>query len=313
VRSRTVELLADEAVREDESMVDALRELSKVAERVLGEKDTSTLALRDAMCRRLTELMRTDESEPILRRTIATRIATNGPDHPETLSCRQTLARTLWLMRRYEEAEREFIATIEGWERTLGPDHLATWLARQQLGGLYVDLRDRRAETILVDALARLERDLGPEHETVLTTAFNLAMLRLFAERDAKACREVAEKYLPSSVKTYGQSHSTTLRLRSLIAEARLLQGDIDGLEPFATETYQAARKAQGPRGMDTVIAGSVLYGLHMATGEHDKARRYQRFARPDQPPPPPEPQTPEPEPEPVPEPVPAPAPAPAP
>ncbi|MFO0081903.1 MAG: protein kinase domain-containing protein [Phycisphaerales bacterium] len=287
VRSRVVEALADEAVQEDEAIIERLRELERVAARVLGETNSSTLALRDAMCRRLTELFRTDESEPMLRQTLATRVAINGPDHPESLACRQNLARALWLMRRHMEAEREYIATIEGWERTAGPDYLATWLVRQQLGGLYLDMRDRRAEKILVDSLARLERDLGAQHETVLTAAFNIAMMRLFAERDAKSCREIAEKYLPASVKTYGQSHSTTLRLRSLIAEARLLQGDIADLEPFARETYQTALEAQGRRGQDTVIAGSVLYGLFMATGEHDKARRYQRFARPDQPPPP--------------------------
>ncbi len=119
---------------------------------------------------------RYDDSEKLIRQTLATERRVLGPEDPETLSSMNALVATLGGEGRFSEQEELERETLAIQQRVLGPEHPATLVSMDTLAdaltneGLYEE-----AEKLQREALDIQRRVFGPQDLRTLSSMSNLA------------------------------------------------------------------------------------------------------------------------------------------
>lgn len=118
------------------------------------------------------------EAEPILKRVLAIREQSLGPDHPDTATSLNNLAMLYEKMGRHGEALPLLERALVICEKALGPEHPDTIISLNNFALGYIShARYAEAVPILERALAVRERSLGATHPETASSLNNLAML----------------------------------------------------------------------------------------------------------------------------------------
>ena len=128
------------------------------------------------------------EAEPILKRVLAIREESLGPDHPDTATSLNNLAMLYEKQARHKEALPLLERALAICEKTLGPEHPDTLISLNNLAiGFISHARYNDAIPVFERALALRERALGPNHPDTACSLNNVAMLyeKLGRYRDA--------------------------------------------------------------------------------------------------------------------------------
>jgi serine/threonine-protein kinase len=137
--------------------------------RVATDRQNLTLALRN--------LGRYDEALSEARANVDMSERILGPQHPDLSRALFTLGTTLYHMARYEEAEKVLRRGVAVARTSLG-DHPVTATALNNLGLVLMDWHGLdEAEQVYAEALRINLAQLGPNHNSTLITASNLALV----------------------------------------------------------------------------------------------------------------------------------------
>ncbi|MFA5683445.1 MAG: serine/threonine-protein kinase [Lysobacteraceae bacterium] len=131
-----------------------------------------------------------EESERMLRETLALRAQRYGPDHPLTLFSHNNLVGTLENMGKLDEAEGEIRHVLAARERVLGADHLSTLNSLQNRIVILVRMgRQAEAEPLARDLIERVQRVMGSRHARTLQARNTLAYILEDLDQPAEAER----------------------------------------------------------------------------------------------------------------------------
>ncbi|MEV0360249.1 FxSxx-COOH system tetratricopeptide repeat protein [Nocardia sp. NPDC050697] len=202
-----------------------------------------------------------------LKKALADREQTIGPDHPDTLNSRNNLASAYKLAGQIAEAIPLFAATLTDRERTVGPDHPNTLTARNNLAYAY-ESAGRVAEAIpLFEAtLIDLERIIGPDHPNTLAARNNLASTYDTAGRTTEAIT-LHERTLTDRERILGPHHPDTLTSRGNLAGAYQEAGRLAEAIPLLEQTLTDRERILGPDHPNTLISRSHLASTYRSVG----------------------------------------------
>lgn len=117
------------------------------------------------------------EAEAMNKRAEAGFTGACGPEHSYTLLARR-ISGTLYLRKgRHEEAAKTWEQALEAYDKKLEPDLPNMFRIMAELGTMYVDRNDSRAEAILQRALTGLERMSPPILHYLHPVLFNLTVM----------------------------------------------------------------------------------------------------------------------------------------
>ena len=151
-----------------------------------------------------------EEAEPLLKRVMAVREQSLGPDHPDTATSLNNLAMLYEKQGRHKEALPLLERALDICERVLGQDHPETIISLNNLAIGYLSQgRYTEAAPIFERALAVRERSLSPEHPDIATSLNNLAMLYEKQGR-YKAAVPLLERGLEVREQSLGPNHPET-------------------------------------------------------------------------------------------------------
>jgi tetratricopeptide (TPR) repeat protein len=206
-------------------------------------------------------------SQEIIERLIARLSAVypeDGYSNPQSWSLCAQLTPHL-LARR--EADVEGIFKVAHW-----PD-LLTRSARYLHGRAAYS----QAAQLFRDALAILERSLGPEHPATAAGLDHLARL-LLGQGDFVAARPLVERALAIDERVLGPEHLETGVILDSLARLLQAQGDFAAARPLYERALAIAEKELGPEHSDTATTLNNFAGLLQAQGDLAGARRlYER------------------------------------
>jgi tetratricopeptide (TPR) repeat protein len=157
-----------------------------------------------------------DDSEPSLRRTLASARNTRGAAHKETLDAALALSRLLFRQQRFEEAEPLNREILDGVRAAHGHGSEDAMLALSNLG-LVVARRGKLTEagTLLAEALGGL-RSKDAEDPRLHSIAANLAEIRHLQGR-LPAAEALYQEALALRRKALGDVHPMTKQLAKLL------------------------------------------------------------------------------------------------
>ncbi len=127
------------------------------------------------------------------------------------------------------------------------------------------------AETIVREALALGERNLGREHPAILTALNNLAFL-LKNQGHYDEAEPLYLRALESGERILGQDHPQTLTGVSNLAMLYKSQGRYGEAESLNLRTLEARERILGQDHLDTLVSVGNLAGLYREQGRYDKA-----------------------------------------
>lgn len=139
---------------------------------------------------------RYDQAIPLQQKLLTLREKQAGPTHWDTLLTMNNLGASLRDAGRLEEAEAMARRARDGTVASLGPDHFASWLFEMNLGRVLTMLeRYEEAEPMLVESVAKIEKQFGDQH--TYTKNSRTALLKLYEatnrEPEAEAIRAKLE------------------------------------------------------------------------------------------------------------------------
>ena len=214
------------------------------------------------------------QAELLLRKALATRELTSGPDHPDTASGLNSLAQLLRARGDYAEAEPLYRRALEICERVLGPDHPDTASGLNSLAQL---LRARgdyaEAEPLYRRALEIRERALGPDHPDTAASLNNLAKLDrirgLYDQAEA-----LIERALVIYKRALGDDHPDIAAVLNNLAKLRQDQGRLNEAERYFNQALEIRKKMLGERHPDIAQSYGNLAKLYQVRGDFTEAER---------------------------------------
>ncbi len=210
--------------------------------------------------------------EELLRRVVAIRTETRGPDHESTLSAKSALARILRIYRPelHDEAEALAREVLQRRRATLGQNHPDTVAALNGLGGiLFHRTRYGDAAEIYREGLETARSALGDDHPETLRLANNLAASLSSAGRYVES-EAIHREVVAHRLRILGPEHeSTGMSLHNLamvlLAQARYAE---------AEATYRRALSARGEGRAGWLYSKSFLADTLRELGRFDESER---------------------------------------
>jgi tetratricopeptide (TPR) repeat protein len=238
--------------------------------RVLGESHPDTISTLNGLglAIKAQGRGRYAEAEEIYRRALDLHRATVGDDNSETLSNLVNLASLFHDLGRLDEAEPLYRQALAAQERTLGPDNTETLLTASNVAMLLLDRSSAggpRAAADIADAEAGMRhvldaytRILGPDHNTTLVAANNLAKLLQDKKRYDEA-EPLMRTVLQTRRRTLGPDHrDTLLSLGNLSSLLGYMNRDEECLA-LVQEALAARRRVLGDNTLDTAVSMNNL------------------------------------------------------
>lgn len=212
---------------------------------------------------------RLDEAEALYREVLTLRQRVRGEHHPDTLTTMHTLGTLLLAQNRPAEA-RDVLAECLARRRARGAadDHPVFWQVSDNLGEALRDLGELdAAELRHREAMAGLERLLGPDHATTIGAGYHLLKAR-YARGDFAGVAELSRELLVRAERTFGRDHGHTMDLRNALGSALLSGGDPAGAATEFTRAWQTLRERSGPDHPAVFTSASNLAAAHLAAGD---------------------------------------------
>ena len=216
---------------------------------------------------------RPDDAIGLLRRSLALREESLGPDHPDSIESLNNLAVALWRTGAADEAIAMHEDALGRCERTLGEEHRRT---AETLNALAVKLEARpetwsRSREIYERALVAAEAALGADAELVARLLTNVAGARM-QSGDLESAGQLLERSLELHERHFGPSSRwTSYVLASQGIHAEELGHLEDARRAFARAFVIRIREL-GPDHEETLDAARGLIGVLMQTGMEEDA-----------------------------------------
>jgi CHAT domain-containing protein len=255
------------------------RRLESEAERVTGPQSPLTATTLVTLAKALqAQGQRTQmtEAETLLRRALAIREKSLGPNHTDVASALETLSQIELKQNRVNDAERDVSRAIRIDENALGPDHLVTALARMQLGNLrHRQMRDAEAIDIFNRALTvfRNPNASGPADLMVATALNNIAEIYR-AQGRLQPAEERFVEALSLEEKLFGADSVHVIAILSNLGELRREQGRLAEAEQLAQRSLTIREKVLGPDHPDVAISLNNLAIVFSKQGRAAEAER---------------------------------------
>src|ERR1043166_1076121 len=152
--------------------------LQAFSELLLGREHIQASWMASSVSRRLFDLARYPEADPLMRRALTMHEQSYGPEHPNVARDLNNQAQLLKATNRLSEAEPLMRRVVRIFEQSYGVNHPDVATALTNLAQLLQDTnRLGEAESLMQRALTIDEQNYGPEHPEVATDLNNLATL----------------------------------------------------------------------------------------------------------------------------------------
>ncbi|MFE2595478.1 tetratricopeptide repeat protein [Streptomyces sp. NPDC059396] len=256
--------------RTDEALSIA-EQLLDDCERTMGSDHPNTLAARGNLAGFLRQAGRNDQAMSIEVEVLATRVQTAGPDHPDTIVARSSLAASYLKVGRIPDAVDCLEQALRDSERILSTDHPTTLNIRRRLADCYYNHAGRIEEALAIEeeALATLERRLGPDDRAVLVGRASLGTAHWQAGRVDRAITildralDVSERVCPD--------HPDTLAIRGNLATAHWQAGHINQVITHLERLLADSRRIHGADHTTTILALAGLAAAYVQVGRADE------------------------------------------
>jgi len=224
----------------------------------------------------LTGLGRTDEAEPILKRTISLLRTSAGTAHPTTLKALGNYAALLSVQGRDREAMLITAEILKTLTEQPGADDRMVAVAHNNYARLVLNTGDTaKAEPLLAQAVDKTSAALGPNHPDTLVSLFNHATaLSLLGRHEDAIVR------LDALMKAYEKAEETGLplaRAQYQYGVTLVLQQQYEKAEPLLSSAYKAVREFYGDTHQETLNALGALAMSHFASGDAEEALEFAR------------------------------------
>ncbi len=240
--------------------IDEQQQLVADQRRVLGSEDPRTLSSSSQLAVDLAAHGEIATAQQLLTATIATQDRVLGREHPDTLTSRQNLGWMLTLGSSWQEAEAVYVELLPATAAVFGDDHPYT--ARVRLDMSQCPLRLQRideAESLVRQAIADLQRRLGPEHDWTIYGRMQLVDV-FFRKRDHAAA--LAEANAIVAVRRPGGGEPLGHALLKLGRAHQEANDDRAAAAAFR----EAADVLRAAFGKPTDYLAQALYNLGVAT-----------------------------------------------
>lgn len=213
-----------------------------------------------------------DQSVPLFEKSLETRKAGLGPDHPDTLTSMGNLATGYELAGNYDRAIPLFEATLARAKARLGPDHpdtlgdmgnLAT--AYQRAGKL------DKALPLFEETLALTRAKLGPDRPDTLVSMVNLAGGYLLAGKVDRAL-PLYEEALALMKARLGPDHPHTLQCMDNLAYGYRQAGKLDQTQRLNEEALALTKARLGPDHPHTLTSMNNLAATYWSLNRLDRS-----------------------------------------
>jgi len=214
--------------------------------RVLGERDSRTLAATNTLSVTIGNLGKYPASEAAHRSTLEIQRRVLGEDHPDTLASMSNLANAFREQGRYDEAEELHRKTLEARGRTLREGHPDTLASMNNLANVLMhQARYAETEELYRKTLDVRRRVLGEEHPDTLASMNNLGNVLLFQARWSDA-EELYQKALEIKSRVLGEEHPDTLASMNNLGSAVYYQARWSEAEVLHRKTLEIMRRVLG-------------------------------------------------------------------
>ncbi|KAK0642099.1 hypothetical protein B0T16DRAFT_394266 [Cercophora newfieldiana] len=220
-----------------------------------------------------------EQAAATLRKAVAGREKTLGPEHPDTLESCSDLTITLLELDDLDAAEVTALRALHGRKRVLGEDDPDTLVSLNihcmvlHRKGKLDDAGAQYAET-----LQRREAMIGEEHPDTIITRNNYARY-LYDTGDLEAARAMLDRVLAGEAKVLGSEGydiQVSLCTSALLQAAR---GDIAGADQQLRKVLKMREKLLGGTHPSTIFTLQMLADLHSGnTSAPDVAQRFRRM-----------------------------------
>ncbi|MFD8980104.1 tetratricopeptide repeat protein [Streptomyces sp. NPDC059564] len=229
----------------------------ELTERRLGGEHPLLVRLHQRRGRTLHRLGRFEESETLLRETLALCERVFGPTDPDTLESCIALTHPLRASEHLTEAGVLVRRAVAGQLAARGPVHPLTLRVRS-----YLPLYPESGGSAVVEMGEELVRDcrwaLGPDHVTTLRTEHNFAFA-LFSGGEPAAALPYARAVLAAFERQYGGDYQITLAARSLLSQILAALGDFTEAVEHARAVAENRARVLGPDHPWTLLAQELL------------------------------------------------------
>jgi serine/threonine protein kinase/tetratricopeptide (TPR) repeat protein len=240
--------------------------------RILGDRDSETLASMNTMAGLLGDQGKYAEAEALQSKVVDLRRNVLGDEHPDTLVSMDGLANAYKHLGRYSDAETLQSKVLDVRRRTLGEEHPQTVASMNDLATIYEDEgKFAPAEQLLVRANDIERRVLGEEHPDTLIGMNNLASLYSRQGMFAKA-EALDSKVLETRKRVLGVDHPLTLASMNNLAVEYARDGQYAQAEPLLVAVLEARRRVLGDGNPDTLLSMNNLAGLYRRQGKYAQA-----------------------------------------
>lgn len=206
--------------RQDAAAELELTKLLPLSEKVAGQDDVKTQAIRKNLAKLLENLDRHPEAESLRVKVVESLKKTLGPSDVNTLKARELLAKNLLEQRKFAECEKETLGLLELCQSVLGAEDAMTLACRSRM------LRCRREtsdDAGMEEQWRKLHEEelkaLGAEHLETLSTAHELGVL-LNAGHKYEEAVKLLKPLLDARIRLLPAEHADTSATRIQLAIA---------------------------------------------------------------------------------------------
>ncbi|MEO8393343.1 MAG: CHAT domain-containing protein, partial [Chloroflexota bacterium] len=162
---------------------------AEITKAALGVAHPSYAAALNQLGMAYQALQHYDTAEQFIEQAIAVQRAALGEQHPDLAKYRHNLAALYRLLRRYDDEALELAQQASaGFRAALGEAHPYYAISLSNLSAFYVARREYdRAESLIHEAIARTEAQLGKQHPSLASFSSDLAVIMSATGRFAEA------------------------------------------------------------------------------------------------------------------------------
>lgn len=217
------------------------------------------------------------DAERLIKRALALRERTLGPEHPSVGSSLEDLALLYEKHSRYAEAEPLYERALALYKIALGPEHPSVGASLNSLAGLaMVQRRYAEAEALYKRALALRDKALGTDHPSVGNVLNNLGLLYQNQGRHADA-EAMFKRSLAIAERALGPAHPDVASSLNNLALLYEIQDRFGEAEQLFRNSHAIRVRALGPEHPSIARSLNNLAGLAIVNGEWVQAAEYWR------------------------------------
>ena len=267
-----------------DAAIEVIRQALAIEEDLPGDAgtDARALAIADALAALGTAYNSKGEFEAAddnLRRVLASRRHTLGPDHPLVASSLHDLGNNDYALGRYDDAEEHLGEAQAIRTRVLGKQHSRVADTENSLGAVeYARGKFAAAREHYARALKIREVALGPEHPNTASSWVNLGNADMMANELEKA-RANYERALTIQQKTLGPDHPNVAYSLTNIGLVLRNQGKLVESLDFYEKALKIRERAFGSENADVAYNLDNLGEIQAEHGQHAAAIAYQERA----------------------------------